>query len=72
MAVELEREQGWQREQQRKQQREQQREQHHFRYIGGGLGLVDSAKEEKKVRVVAERSVLYSFETGAILRPMPL
>ena len=60
MAVELEREQGWQ------------REQHHFRYIGGGLGLVDSAKEEKKVRVVAERSVLYSFETGAILRPMPL
>jgi len=26
----------------------------HFRYIGGGVGLVDSAREENKARAVVE------------------
>jgi len=34
--------------------REQQREQHHFRNIGGGVGFVDSAREENKARTVVE------------------
>ena len=44
------------REQEREQRclREQEREQHHFRYIGGGVGFVDSASEENKARAVAE------------------
>jgi len=33
--------------------RKQQREQHHFRYIGVGVGFVDSAREENKARAVA-------------------
>ena len=43
--LERQREQEW--------RREQQREQHHFRFIGRGVGLVDSAKE-KKTSAVAE------------------
>ena len=46
MAVEQEREQRW--------LREQQREKHHFRYIGGGVALVDSASEENNAHAAAE------------------
>ena len=34
--------------------REQQRKQHHFRYIEGGVGLVDSARAENNARAVDE------------------
>jgi len=58
----------WQQEQEWR--RENQREQYHFRYIGRGVCLVDSAREKNK-RAQWLRGP-YPFQTWAILRLTPL